>query len=58
MVAVHGYVDRVVITAHGQIVATHTRCLRKHEMILDPIHYLAALGRKSGALGHSLAFRD
>ena len=48
MVAVHGYVDRVVITAHGQIVATHTRCLRKHEMILDPIHYLAALGRKPG----------
>ena len=58
MVAVHGYVDRVVITAHGQIVATHTRCLRKHEMILDPIHYLAALGRKPGALDHSPVFRD
>jgi transposase len=58
MVAVHGYVDRVVITAHGQIVATHARCLRKHETILDPIHYLAALGRKPGALDHSPVFRD
>jgi transposase len=58
MVAVHGYVDRVVITAHGQIVATHPRCLRKHEMILDPIHYLATLGRKPGALDHSPVFRD
>jgi transposase len=58
MVAVHGYVDRVVIAAHGQIVATHKRCLQKHEMILDPIHYLAALGRKPGALDHSPVFRD
>ena len=58
MIAVHGYVDRVVITACGQIVATHTRCLRKHEMVLDPIHYLAALGRKPGALDHSPVFRD
>jgi len=58
MVAVHGYVDRVVITARGQVVATHTRCLQKHEMILDPIHYLATLGRKPGALDHSPVFRD
>lgn len=27
-------------------------------MILDPIHYLAALGRKPGALDHSPVFRD
>ena len=29
MVTVKGYVDRVVITAHGQVVATHTRSLRE-----------------------------
>jgi transposase len=58
MVTVKGYVDRVVITANGQVVATHTRCLQKHEMILDPIHYLATLGRKPGALDHSPVFRD
>src|SRR5262249_61399342 len=27
-------------------------------MILEPIHYLATLGRKPGALDHSPAFRD
>ena len=27
-------------------------------MILDPIHYLAALGRKPGALDHAPVFRD
>ena len=26
MVTVKGYVDRVVIVAHGQVVATHERC--------------------------------
>jgi transposase len=58
MVTVKGYVDRVVITAAGQVVATHPRCFRKHEMVLEPIHYLAALGRKPGALDHAPVFRD
>jgi transposase len=58
MVTVKGYVDRVVIVADGQAVATHTRSTIKNVMILDPIHYLATLGRKPGALDHSPAFRD
>jgi transposase len=58
MATVKGYVDRVVIVADGQTVATHTRSLKKHVMILDPIHYLATLGRKPGALDHSPTFRD
>jgi len=58
MVTIKGYVDRIVITAGGQVVATHPRCFRKHEMILEPIHYLAALGRKPGALDHAPVFRD
>ena len=58
MVTVKGYVDRVVIVADGQAVATHTRTLERHMMILDPIHYLATLGRKPGALDHSPVFRD
>jgi hypothetical protein len=57
-VTVKGYVDRVVIVAQGQIIATHARCLEKQKMILDPIHYLATLGRKPGALDHSPVFRD
>jgi transposase len=58
MVTVKGYVDRVVIAAEGRIVATHMRCYDRNKIILDPIHYLATLGRKPGALDHSPAFRD
>jgi transposase len=58
MVSVKGYVDRVVIVAHGQVVATHRRSAEKQTMILDPIHYLATLGKKPGALDHSPVFRD
>jgi hypothetical protein len=39
-------------------VATHARSLRNRQMILDPIHYLATLGHKPGALDHSPVFRD
>jgi transposase len=58
MVSVKGYVDRVVIVAQGQVVATHERSFEKKTMILDPIHYLATLGRKPGALDHAPVFRD
>lgn len=58
MVTVKGYVDRVVIAARGQVVATHVRSHRKRQMILDPIHYLATLGHKPGALDHSPVFRE
>jgi transposase len=57
-VTVKGYVDRVVIVAQGRVIATHPRSLEKRKMILDPIHYLAALSRKPGALDHSAVFRD
>ena len=58
MVSVKGYVDHVVIVAHGQVVATHVRSFEKKTMILDPLHYLATLGRKPGALDHAPVFRD
>lgn len=58
MVTVKGYVAKVVIAAHGQVVATHERSLEKQTMILDPVHYLATLGRKPGALDHTPVFRD
>ena len=57
-VTVKGYVDRVVVVAEGQIVATHERSSAQHTMILEPIHYLATLSRKPGALDHSPIFRD
>jgi transposase len=58
MVTVKGFVDRVAIVARGQVVATHARSLEKQAMILDPLHYLAALDRKPGALDHAPVFRD
>src|SRR5271157_5875072 len=58
MVTVKGHVDQVVIVAGGQVIATHPRCLERHTMVLDPIHYLATLGRKPGALDHSPVYRD
>ena len=58
MVTVKGYVAKVVIVASGQIVAIHERSLEKQKMILDPLHYLATLARKPGALDHSPVFRD
>jgi transposase len=57
-VTVKGFVDRVVIVAAGQMVATHVRCLQRGKMLLDPIHYLATLGRKPGALDHTPVYRD
>jgi hypothetical protein len=58
MVTVKGYVDRIAVVARGQVVATHARSLGKRQMILDPIHYLATLGHKPGALDHSPVFRE
>jgi hypothetical protein len=58
MVTVKGYVERVVIVANGQIIASHERSFQKQTLILDPIHYLATLGKKPGALDHSPVFRD
>ena len=58
MVTVKGYVERVVIVAKGQVIATHERSLARQTMVLDPIHFLAALERKPGALDHAPVFRD
>ena len=58
MVTVKGYVDRVVLIAEGRAVATHARSYQKQTLVLDPVHYLATLGRKPGALDHAPVFRD
>jgi transposase len=57
MVTVKAYVDRVVIVARGQAVAWHVRSHQRHTMVLDPVHFLATLGRKPGALDHAPVFR-
>lgn len=58
MVTVKGYVEKVVIVAGGQPIATPARSRERHTAVLDPLPYLAALGRKPGALDHAPVCRD
>jgi transposase len=58
MVTVKGYVDQVVMVSGGEVIATHARSMEKGTMVVDPLHYLATLGRKPGALDHSPVYRD
>jgi transposase len=57
-VAVKGYVDRVVVVAGGQVVASHPRHYQRCAPVLDPLHYLASLSRRPAALDHAPVFRD
>jgi len=57
-VTVKGYVDRVEVVDGGQVVARHGRSYGRDEQVLDPLHYLAALGRRPAALDHAPVLRD
>lgn len=57
-VTVKGYVDRIEVVAEGSVVARHRRCYERREQILDPLHYLATLGRRPAALDHSKVYLD
>ena len=52
-VVVKGFVDRVEIARAGEVVATHRRIWNKQKVSFDPVHYLALLERKPGALDHA-----
>jgi transposase len=49
-VLVKGYVGEVVIACGAAIIARHPRCYGREEFIFDPLHYLALLEQKIGAL--------
>jgi transposase len=49
-VTVVGTVDAVRVVAGDRVVATHRRCWGREQVAYDPVHYLAALERKPGAL--------
>jgi transposase len=57
-VTVKGYVDRVEVVDGVTAVARHDRSYARHEQILNPLHYLATLGRKPAALDHAPVMRD
>lgn len=52
-VVVKGYVDRVVICHRDREIARHTRLWGREETSFEPLHYLALLERKPGALDHA-----
>src|SRR4051794_22047654 len=52
-VVVRAYVDRVVIGHKGEVVAEHRRLWGREGVSFDPVHYLALLERKPGALDHA-----
>ena len=49
-VLVRGYVDEVVIACGAEIIARHQRSYAREDFIFDPLHYLALLEQKTGAL--------
>ena len=49
-VVVRGYVDTVVISCGAEIIARHVRSYEREDFVFDPLHYLALLERKIGAL--------
>ena len=49
-VLVQGYVEEVVIACGAEIIARHERSYAREDFIFDPLHYLALLEQKTGAL--------
>ena len=52
-VVVKGYCDRVVLCAGGNEMAQHDRIWANEQVRFEPLHYLALLERKPGALDHA-----
>jgi transposase len=57
-VTVKGYIDRVDVVHGDRVVASHRRSYESGDQVLDPLHYLATLGRRPAALDHSNVYRD
>jgi transposase len=49
-VLVRGYVEAVVIGCGAEVIARHRRSYGREDVLLEPLHYLALLERKTGAL--------
>lgn len=57
-VMVKGFVDEVVILCAGEEIARHARCYREGVFVSNPLHYLALIETKPGALGQAAALQD
>ena len=57
-VVVKGYIERVDIFYREKLIATHNRLWCKEGVAFNPVHYLAVLEGKPGALDHARPLED
>jgi transposase len=57
-VLVRGYVEEVVISCGAEIIARHERSYAREDFVFDPLHYLALLEQKLGALDQAAPLQD
>ena len=57
-VTVVGGISRVRIVSADRVVAEHERCWGKEQVVFNPVHYLALLERKPGALDFARPLED
>src|SRR5215203_2440448 len=57
-VLVKGYVEEVVIACGAEIIARHKRSYAREDFVFDPLHYLALLEQKPGALDQAAPLQD
>ena len=57
-VMIKGFVERVEIICGQEIIARHRRSYERGEAIYDPLHYLALLEKKPGALEQAAPLKD
>ena len=56
-VVVKGFVDEVVILCGGEVIARHPRCYGEGVFVANPLHYLALIETKPGALDQAAALQ-
>ena len=55
--SVRAYAERIVVVCAGEIIGEHPRCFERGKTRYNPWHYVAALGRKPGALRNGAPFK-
>ncbi|MCD6506555.1 hypothetical protein J7M22_08000 [Candidatus Poribacteria bacterium] len=51
------YPFRIKILRMDKVIATHPRCYRRHQEVIDPLHYLPLLEKRPGAFQHAKPIR-
>jgi transposase len=57
-VQVRAYAERIIVRLDGEVVADHPRAFGRDHTVYEPLHYLAVLARKPGALRNGAPFKE